>query len=128
MFKFLRKTLLYIVLAPYMIFGLGAASNQLVIIANNNTFPVRINPFKLSGSALTVIEPSPAYSHGTTLMDEEHCVMTEHTHLNWLADNFDFNSEGIWSVGDLLIVLSQWMLPFSFPVWVGAFFRKVLAE
>lgn len=129
MLNFMRKTLLYIVLAPYAIFGLGVASNQLVLIANNDTFPVRVNPVKLGPlESLVVVPPSTAYPHGTTIMDDAHCVMTEYTHLNWLADNFDFGSFGTWSVGDLLLELGEWAMPISLYVWGGAILRKLMHE
>lgn len=131
MFKFLRKTLLYIILAPYLIYGLGAASNQAVLYANNDTFPVRINPVKLfnwtdDGKNLTVFHPGeiPQYPQGVAIMDDEHCVMTKDTHLNFLADNFDFH-ENIQSIGDLLIDLGSWAVDVAPFLWAGAILRKL---
>ena len=48
MFKFLRKTALWILLSPLALGFLGAASNQLVLNVNNDTFPVRISPVLLA--------------------------------------------------------------------------------
>ena len=45
---------------------------------------------------------------GTLMTDETHCVMTSKTHLNWLADVFDFHQE-IESVGDLLLGVGDWL-------------------
>jgi len=134
MFKFLRSTLLYIVLAPIGIYGLGAAANQAVLVANNDTFPVRINPVKLfdwsdDGALIKVIPPIPGvYPAGITYVnDNMHVVMTKYTRLNWLADNFDFHAH-IVSVGDLLLDLGDYLNGFAFWVWAGAILRKLAVE
>lgn len=88
---FLRKTLLWIVLLPWAIFGLGLTSNQLVFLANHDKFPVAMNPERLLKT------PPDAYG----MLDSVHCVMTSDTHLNILADWIDFQSETD-SPGDLL--------------------------
>jgi hypothetical protein len=38
------------------------------------------------------------------MIDDVHCVMTDQTHLNALADIFDFKDAGIYSIGDLMIM------------------------
>ena len=48
MFKFLRKTALWIVALPLLCFILGAASNQAVPIANHDKFPVMWNDYKIN--------------------------------------------------------------------------------
>jgi hypothetical protein len=50
------------------------------------------------------------------MTDPTHCVMTSKTHLNWLADIFDFH-ESIESVGDLLINVGEWSWSFAPYVW-----------
>lgn len=114
MFKFLRKTLLWMVLIPYAFTWGGTASNQAVLWANNDTFPVRINLVKLmqwsdGGKSINVIPPDfdPAHPDGAIMLDNIHCMMTAKTHLNWLADNFDFH-DSIESIGDLMIDLGAW--------------------
>ena len=127
MFKFLRTTALWIILAPTAISWLGAASNQVVLYANHDTFPVSVNPVKLqvfTGGEL-VKDPKPHMEGGTTveledgtvMMDPTHCVMTSKTHLNWLADVFDFHDE-IESIGDLLINLGDWANAFALYVYI----------
>lgn len=130
MLKFLRKTLLWIVLAPLAITWTGTFSNQAVFYANNDTFPVRINPVKLydwtkGGTTIQLIPVFPEfYPHGAVMQDQIHCLMTPYTHLNWLADNFDFHSS-IQSIGDLLIDLGNWLGQFAPFVWFGAIMGKL---
>jgi hypothetical protein len=96
--KLLRVTLLWIVVAPYAFIYIGAASNQLVLIANHDKFPVMLNA-KMTDAA----KPD---SYG--LIDNEHCVMTHDTHLNFLADIFDLH-DGWYSIGDGFIELGEWL-------------------
>jgi len=132
MFNFLRKTLLWIVLAPLVVTWTGIASNQAVLIANNDTFPVRINPVKLydwtdDGKNIKVIQPYELprlYPHGLVSIDDVHCLMTPETHLNLLADNFDFHTS-IQSIGDLLINLGEWSNQFAPILWFGAVIAKL---
>lgn len=133
MFKFLRKTLLYILLAPYAVTGLGIISNQAVLNANNDTFPVRINPVKLydwsdEGAKMHILPPTPQTPKGVVFInDNMHIVMNDTTHLNWLADIFDFHTH-IYSIGDFLLDLGNWLDGFAAYVWVGAVLRKLFAE
>ena len=136
MFKFLRKTFLWVVLAPLAITWLGAGLNQVVLYANHDTFPVSINPVKLevfTGGEL-VKDPTPhleggitiTLPDGTVMLDPTHCVMTSKTHLNLLADVFDFHDE-IESLGDLLINVGGWANGFAVYVW-GALVIMSLAK
>ena len=107
MFNFLRKTALWIVLIPWAIFGVGFASNQLVLIANHDTFPVEANTIKerILVAKATVkyqdmaqeLSMDPDLPAG--MIDDTHCLMTSKTHLNFLADVFD-RGNGIYSIGD----------------------------
>ena len=131
MFKLLRKTLLWMLLIPPAIGNLGMASNQAVLWANNDTFPVRINLVKLmewsdGGKSVHVIPPDfdPAHPDGAIMLDTIHCLMTNKTHLNWLADNFDFH-DTIVSVGDMLIDLGQWSGQYLPVLWFGAVLAKL---
>src|ERR1700688_1913763 len=134
MMNFLRKTSLWILLLPAAIGGVGAASNQLVLIANHDRFPVMINSAE---SQILTLNQFIAYEqaverasdpeekqksreaaakaaeeikimHETEMLDERHCIMTSETHLNALADIFDFH-DGTYSVGDGLLCLSEWL-------------------
>lgn len=96
-----RKLLIASLTLPYGLSYLGAALNQLVIIANHGKFPVMLNPawdanFRaLDENGISGISPAG-------MLDSVHCVMSSATHLNYLADIFNFH-HGILSIGDLLI-------------------------
>jgi len=45
------------------------------------------------------------------MIDDSHCVMTSKTHLNFLADVFDFGS--IYSIGDFSLMLGEWLFGFA---------------
>lgn len=115
MFKFLRKTALWIVAVPLLSLGLGAGLNQAVLIANHDKFPViqndaKVNLYRLAASkaadegneeagvALVLLD------HG--YLDDTHVIMTHDTKLNWLADWIDVHY-GTYSPGDLLIGLGE---------------------
>jgi hypothetical protein len=106
--NFLRRTFLWILLLPYALGYLGAASNQLVLVANHGKFPVMRNP---------VVEALTPNLQGMT--DSVHCFMTDETHLNLLADIFNFKSAGIWSIGDLAMEASEETLPYCWGIWLG---------
>lgn len=133
MFKFLRKTLLYIILAPYAVTGLGIISNQVVLNANNDAFPVRINPVKLydwsqKGTKMHILPPTPETPKGVVFInDNMHIVMNSTTHFNWLADIFDFHTH-IYSIGDFAQDLGEWAAEFTPFLWAGAILRKLFAE
>jgi hypothetical protein len=121
MFSFLRKTSLYILAIPVLLFGLGAASNQVVLQANHNRFPVLVNETKvrefnsekveLGPMSITVVKPANVDSDGVVMIDDTHCVMTSETHLNFLADVFDLGN--IYSIGDFLLMLGEWLMGFA---------------
>jgi len=136
MFKFLRKTLLYIVLAPLAITFTGTISNQAVLWSNHDTFPVKINPIKAwdwsgEGKLAKIIPPDAMpeiYPHGAVFINDNlHVVMTPYTHLNWLADIIDFHSR-IYSIGDMLLELGDYLNGFAVYIWAGAVLRKLFAE
>lgn len=116
MFHFLRVTMLWWVIAPYLLTGIGAASNQAVLIANHDKFPVLLNE-----KARAHFEPDE-----NGLIDKEHCVMTPQTHLNALADVFDLH-DGWYSIGDFLLMLGDWLGTFCFFVWVALVLQKLKA-
>lgn len=120
--------------------------NQAVLIANHDTFPVMINPAKLEEfrrpnriadimqAILGKEKPSPSPAPRTAgpdgseyVNDNEHVVMSDKTHLNWLADIFDFK-DVIASPGDLLLDFGSWMWDYAPIVWgtlcIGALARK----
>lgn len=106
--NYLRKTFLWILLLPYALGFLGAASNQLVLVANHGKFPVQLNP-----RWNTEMEPDAA-----GMIDNVHCVMSAETHLNLLADIFNFHTT-IKSIGDLLLGYGDDMTPYCWGIWLG---------
>lgn len=109
--KFFTKTVVWLVALPYALILLGAASNQLVLIANGGKFPVLLN------------EIVAARFSADGMIDKEHCVMTNQTRLNALADIFNFGD--IESVGDLSIDLGAFLQPFTFGAWLAVVIRKL---
>ena len=115
MWKFLRVTALWVLLLPYAAQFIGAASNQLVLIANHDTFPVMVNPIRIVSLGGDPTKP---------MIDTRHCQMTKETHLNLLADIFDFH-QAIYSIGDGLLMLGEWLDSFCFYVWAALVITKL---
>jgi Family of unknown function (DUF5317) len=121
---FFRSTMLWILAAPIAIGFIGAASNQAVLIANHDRFPVLLNAVGLQHA----IESGIVVTGDDIIMiDETHCVMTSKTRLNFLADIFDFHSEWV-SVGDMLLDLSDWLWHFCPAIWFALVIRKLLCS
>ena len=49
--------------------------------------------------------------------------MTDQTHLNFLADVFDMH-DGIYSIGDFVLMLGEWMYGFCPLVFAALVFKK----
>lgn len=137
MIKFLRKTALWIVLAPAAIWGTGLVSNQLVLMANHDTFPVLTNPLKAQEYRIAVEAKVAADNEKSDeedivwpdgYIDDTHIIMTKQTHLNFLADVFDMKSEGVYSVGDFLLMLGEWLWAFVLPIWMFEVVRRLRQE
>ena len=126
--KFLSVTFLWVLLLPAALQILGALSNQVVLWANHDKFPVMVNPVKLQ--VMTGADPAEnpdgtvtvrgghfvILPDGTIMMDPTHCLMTKQTHLNFLADVFDFH-DAIYSIGDLGLELGEWLGDFCPYLW-----------
>ncbi len=125
MLKFLRKTALWIIAIPLLCLFLGVASNQAVLVANHDKFPVmwndaKVNLYRLEATkaaedgdenaevALVLLE------HG--YLDDTHCLMSKDTHLNFLADWIDMKS-ATYSPGDELIELGEAGLNYAPWIW-----------
>ena len=122
--RFFSVTMLWILLLPYAMYMLGAASNHAVLIANHDRFPVLVNDTRLLerlDSGTLSVEPD-----GTVMLDSEHCVMTSKTHLNWLADVFDRKTYTE-SIGDMLLDFGIWLNSFAPFVWAALVIRKLYA-
>lgn len=136
MFKFLRKTSLYLLAVPVLAFFLGAGSNQLVLNANGDTFPVRISQAKLEvlehGDTVVLEDGTKmvgdvmVLTDGKIMLDPVHCVMTSKTHLNFLADVIDVGS--IESFGDLLLDFGSWTWTFAPYVWLFVVAQKLYKQ
>jgi len=135
MFKFLRKTALWIVIAPWALFGLGAASNQAVLWANHDKFPVMVNTLK---ERVMVAQAQANYKELAAdagidptlpagMIDDTHCVMTDKTHLNFLANVFDMKA-AIYSIGDFTLMLGEWMSGFAPFIWMFEVCRRLRQE
>jgi len=128
----------YLLAIPILFVGFGAALNQVVLIANHDSFPVMINAEQLentcspqedvgasdflNGDAQTVVNLNLC-TEGGEFLDDTHVIMTSKTHLNFLADVFDLGGS-ICSVGDLGITAGSWMWDFAFPAWIVLIIRK----
>lgn len=110
--RFFSTTVLWLLLLPYAITGLGAASNQLVLIANHDRFPVLVSAWKVDHM------DTQTASDGTVMIDPVHCVMSKTTHLNLMADIFDLH-DGIYSIGDFFVMFGEWLQAFCPFVWVA---------
>ena len=130
MLNFLRKTALWIVLAPVAIFGLGLASNQAVLVANHDKFPVMWNSYKAASLSLAIEKATKsddedvAEQAGFDLealvvdgyLDDTHVLMTSKTRLNFLADWIDLKS-ATYSIGDFLIDAGEWGMNYCPWIW-----------
>lgn len=94
----------------------GAASNQLVLFANDDKFPVMVNQKHLSSFTNAV--------DANGMIDSVHCVMTHQTHLNVLADIFDFHTT-VKSIGDLLMDWSEEYGVFMWVIWAVLIIKRV---
>ena len=138
--KFMRASCLSILLLPYGVFGLGVLSNQAVLMANHDKFPVMLNARKLDkilsqnaeediqkilgpGVKIEVVTAPP---NPDGMIDDVHCVMTKDTHLNALADVFDLGS--IYSIGDFTLYLGEWLMTWTPWVWGALLVSKVYRQ
>jgi len=141
MFKSLRKTSLYILAIPIVLTLVGAASNQAVLYANNDRFPVMWNTYKVAQYRLGLEKTADTSEdldiviqatfdlqalESEGFIDDTHCVMTSQTHLNLLADIFDMKN-AIYSIGDFLLMLGEWLGAFSPFLFVFDVIRKLRA-
>jgi len=126
--KFLRVTYLWILFAPWILSTLGAASNQLVLAANHDQFPVMWNSYKAAQLELAIRKaadnPDTTDSAHFALaalqtegyLDDTHVLMSGRTHFNFLGDWIDFHV-ATYSPGDLLIEASTEISDFCRFVW-----------
>jgi len=127
MFKWLRKTALWIIGVPIMTLYLGAGLNQVVLYANHDRFPVTINDARLFEYKLELKEAAEEgddraairleeLQHG--YLDDEHVIATSETKLNWLADWIDLHGD-IYSPGDVVLYLGDTGMTYSPFFWAA---------
>lgn len=119
--KLIREALLWILLLPFAVSFIGAASNQLVLIANHDKFPVMMNVVKTKEWAPNAVK----LDDGTIMLDDVHELASDKTHLNYLADIFDFKAH-IYSIGDILLEFGNWLSTFCPFVWGALLINKVI--
>ncbi len=151
MLQFIRKTALWVLLLPIASFGIGVASNQLVIVANNGKFPVRYTETrkaewyarqelaiaKIAHEVDTSDEESVADAQANIyvlqtaekegMIDSVHCIMTDKTHLNLLGDIFDFDV-AIFSIGDGLLYAGLLSFEYCALLWLFLLCSKALRQ
>jgi len=138
MLSFLRKTCLYILLIPGAIWGLGFASNQAVLMANHDRFPVMWSEYKaakydkklhdeLKNKDRDVVEEARlaiwAFEE-KGFLDDEHCLLTTKTHLNYLSDVISLQ-DTTYSIGDIMLYLGDWLWDFAPYIYVFATVYKL---
>lgn len=132
MFKWLKKTALWIIAVPMLVYALGAGSNQLVLAVNKDRFPVMWNEYKVAEYAMVIarVAQDPEVPAEVSLqakfalealmeggyIDERHVVMTSKTHLNFLADWIDMGIT--YSPGDMLLYLGEYGMEYSGAIWL----------
>jgi len=142
MFNFLRKTMLWIILLPWAIFGVGVASNQLVLVANHGKFPIMETQTQTASirsvQIIRIAELEQEIKDGEDssdqdeslaeiailetalkegMIDDVHCFMTDKTRLNWLADIFNLRI-AIFSVGDGMLNAAEAMQTYCLFAWI----------
>jgi hypothetical protein len=113
-----------------------------VLNANHDKFPVMWNDYKVDEYRLEILKATASEDEDVALkaqfdlealenegfLDDTHVLMSHETHLNWLADVWDFKSEGTYSIGDFLLMFGGWLLPFALPIWLFEVVRKLRQE
>jgi hypothetical protein len=121
----------YLLVIPVLVYYLGAGCNQAVFLANAGKFPVRMNAawmdMKCSTKGMDPDEiadiPPSSCKVGGEMIDDRHSVMGPNSNLKFLADIFNFR--GIYSVGDGLLMLGEWLMSFCPFMWMGLALRKL---
>jgi hypothetical protein len=141
--KYLRRfPYWYLLVIPVLLFGLGLASNQAVLVANHGKFPVMMNASWMNKFCSMPVAPdtddeedlasyrdyvasipSSSCRKGGEMIDQTHSVMGPNSHLKVLSDIFPLGS--IYSIGDGLLYLGLWLLDFTPFMWLALTLRKL---
>lgn len=131
--KFLRKfPYWYLIVVPVLLFCLGVVSNQSVLIANHGKFPVMLNPAWMATQCAPIdkddeeyaVIPAASCKKGGEMIDMTHSVMGPNSHLKALGDIIPLG-RNIYSIGDGLLYLGDWLLSFMPFMWVALVLRKL---
>lgn len=148
-----RIPYVYLLLIPILLFLLGSASNQAVLVANWGKFPVMVNERQLEklqqpqdslediinnwlgpkdgnqsfSVTNTMIRADKHPINGTQFIDDVHSVMGHNSHLKFLADYINLREE-ICSPGDLMIYLGLFLFPWFIPAWAALNLRKAMVD
>jgi hypothetical protein len=140
--KFLRKFPYWYLLAiPALLFAAGVASNQVVLVANHGKFPVAMNAMWMDKFCSPPVAntdddayeeevayiahiPTSSCKKGGEMIDDTHSVMGPNSHFKALADIFPLG-HAIYSVGDGLLYLGDWLLSFTPIMWLALTIRKL---
>ena len=122
----------YLLAVPALLFILGAASNQAVLVANHGKFPVMVNDAEIAKLCPSADELRPEFKgiactsdgHGGQYLDRAHTIMGPNSHLKMLADIFDLG-DGTYSIGDFLIMLGTGLWSFTPIMWLTLILRKL---
>jgi hypothetical protein len=120
-------------IAP-LLYVLGTASNQAVLIANGGKFPVMLNSRQQQAEvakqeALQSLftaddKPNVPAPNPDGMIDDIHCVMSKSNHLKFLADYLSLG-DGWYSPGDLLIIGGYKLWLYAPLVWLVLILRKL---
>lgn len=105
MFKFLRKSKLYIFAIPLLFWTFGAGLNQIAINANHDAMPVVYNAGNIE-KFIDIEKGYPKISEGELLTDERHSILTSHSRFKILCDWIDFGDVK-YSIGDVFIYVGE---------------------
>lgn len=132
----------YLWAVPALAIFLGAASNQFVLIANHGKFPVMMNEaqvvhfcaatpeqdeFSTKRPRFSVLKTSVDFtscSHGGQFIDQVHSVMGPNSRLKAMSDILNLK-DGIYSIGDIGIILGSWLFSFTPIAWTVLTVRKL---
>jgi hypothetical protein len=106
---------------PILAMFLGAASNQVVLIANDGRFPVQLNAASVerySDNSKTV--------NSIVYLDHIHTVMRPEDHLKLMADVINIGP--IESIGDLFLDLGFWSFQFTPLMWLTLALRNLIGQ
>ena len=133
----------YLLAVPVLALCLGHISNQAVMLANHEAFPVMVNAKdeKLihdrqvqerlaeifvaisAGSQGPFVDPRIPQALDNYI-DRQHVVMDGSSHLKLLADWIDWG-EGVYSPGDVLILTGLYTLPSGLFGWIVLLLRRL---